>query len=82
MSETEDEQPLELTEIDPIEQMVRDWIRDNILPEVQAHPDWEEGMQAGISISLDDLGFTILDCFDSIQALMMSSIRGENETLH
>lgn len=69
-------------EMDPLEHMIIQWVNEQILPTVEAAPGFEPGMVAGIELTLEDLSKLILTCFDEVQEVMMSTIRGDNETLH
>lgn len=61
--------------MDPVELLVRQWITKNV--EEELGKEFE-----GLQISYEDLGTLILNCFDTIQAIMLEEIIPEGTIIH
>ena len=78
MSEEDNEtitQPLMEELMDPIEILVRNWVKRSVQDELG-----EE--YKGLNVSFEDLGKLILSCFDEVQEIMLDSIMPEGTTIH
>jgi len=61
--------------MDPIEVLVRDWVKKEV------HDELGEEYQ-GLNLTFDDLGSLIVQCFDTVQEVMLASIIPEGTTVH
>jgi len=61
--------------VDPIEILVRNWVQKEIHDDLGAEYE-------GLNLSFEDLGSLIVQCFDTVQEVMLASIMPEGTTVH